>query len=77
MKTIVENGPRADDLQKVKENMLKEFDQNLEQNDWWNETVLYNYYVDGIDYRNQYKAAVEAVTAETIHCYLKDLLSHH
>ena len=54
--------------------MLKEFDQNLEQNDWWNETVLYNYYVDGIDYRNQYKAAVEAVTAETIQATLKQLV---
>lgn len=71
---IVQNGPRADDLQKVKENMLKDFEQNLEQNDWWMDDVLYNYYVDGIDYLNNYKAAVEAVTAETIQSTLKQLV---
>ena len=74
VKTIVENGPRADDLQKVKENMLKDFAENVEKNDWWSDTVLYNYYVDGIDYRNDYKAAVEAVTAETIQATLKRLV---
>ena len=74
VKDIVDNGPRADDLQKVKENMLKAFAENVEKNDWWSDTVLYNYYVDGIDYRNEYKAAVEAITAETIQSTLKRLV---
>jgi len=74
VQTIVEKGPRADDLQKVKEIMLKKFAQNLEQNDWWNNTVLYNYYTDGIDYYNDYKTAVEAVTVVTVQETLKQLV---
>ncbi len=32
---IVANGPRADDLQKVKENMLKKYTEDLAENGWW------------------------------------------
>ena len=71
--TIVENGPLAKDLQKEKESMLKDFEEDLEKNNYWN-TVLSMYYKNGINYITDYKAAVEAVTAETVQATLKKLV---
>ena len=71
--TIVENGPLAKDLQKEKESMLKDFEENLEKNGYW-EDVLTNYYKHGINYVTDYKAAVEAITAETVQATLKKLV---
>ena len=72
--TIVENGPLATDLQKEKESMLKDFEEDLEKNGYWEEDVLYTYYKYGINYVTDYKAAVEAVTAETVQETLKKLV---
>ncbi len=72
VKTIVENGPLAKDLQKEKESMLKDFEEDLEKNGYW-EDVLTTYYKNGINYITEYKAAVEAITAETVQATLKQL----
>ena len=71
--TIVENGPLATDLQKEKESMLKDFEEDLEKNSYWN-TILTMYYKNGINYITDYKAAVEAITAETVQATLKKLI---
>ena len=73
VKTIVENGPLAKDLQKEKESMLKDFEENLEKNGYWTD-VLSVYYKNGINYITDYKAAVEAITAETVQATLKELV---
>ena len=71
--TIVENGPLATDLQKEKESLLKDFEEDLEKNGYWEE-ILTNYYKNGINYITDYKAAVEAITAETVQETLKKLV---
>ena len=71
--TIVENGPLAKDLNKEKEAMLKDFEENLEKNGYWLH-ALDRYYVNGINYIADYKAAVEAITAETVQETLKKLV---
>jgi zinc protease len=58
---IVNNGPRADDLQKVKENLLKKYQEDLKENSWWSGTLV-NYYQDKLNYLSDYKAAVESIT---------------
>jgi zinc protease len=73
VKTIIENGPLAKDLQKEKESMLKDFEENVEKNGYWKE-VLSIYYKNGINYITDYKAAVEAITAETVQETLKKLV---
>ena len=73
VKTIVENGPLAKDLQKEKESMLKDFEEDLEKNGYWTE-LLSVYYKNGINYVTDYKAAVEAITAETVQATLKKLV---
>ena len=72
VKTIIANGPLAKDLQKEKESMLKDFEEDLEKNGYW-EDVLSTYYKNGINYITEYKAAVEAITAETVQATLKKL----
>ena len=72
--TILENGPLATDLQKEKESLLKDFEEDLEKNGYWEE-ILTNYYKNGINYITDYKAAVEAITAETVQATLKKLVA--
>ncbi|MBQ9144167.1 MAG: insulinase family protein, partial [Paludibacteraceae bacterium] len=71
--TIVENGPLAKDLNKEKEAMLKDFEENLEKNGYWLD-ALDSYYLNGINYIADYKDAVEAITAETVQSTLKKLV---
>ena len=72
--TIIENGPLAKDLNKEKESMLKDFQEDLEKNSYW-DTALYMYYMYGINYIADYQAAVENITAETIQSTLKQLVA--
>ena len=73
VQTILDNGPLASDLQKEKESMLKDFQENLEKNTYWR-TALYMHYMYGINEITDYKAAVEAITAETVQQTLKQLV---
>ncbi len=72
--TIIENGPLADDLSKEKASMLKDFQEDLEKNGFWDGTLLSEYYLYDIDYLRDYKAAVNAITAETVQATLKQLV---
>lgn len=72
--TIVENGPLASDLQKERESMLKDLQEDLEHNSWWMNT-LYDYYMWGENQLIDYRQAVESVTAEQIQSLLRDLVA--
>lgn len=72
--TIIANGPLANDLQKEKESMLKDFQEDLEKNSWLR-YALRMYYGHNLDYINAYRPAVEAITAETVQATLKQLVS--
>ena len=74
VQTIIENGPLAKDLQKEKESMLKDFQEDLEKNSYWRQEI-YMYYMYGINNIRDYKAAVEGITAETVQATLKKLVS--
>ena len=73
VKTIAKDGPLATDLQKEKESMLKDYTENLEKNSYW-ETVLYMYYMYGIDHIADYKKEVEALTEQSVQKTLQQLL---
>ena len=70
---IIENGPLATDLDKETESMLKDFQEDLEKNNYW-QYALNIYYTYGIDYISNYKAAVENITAQTVQATLKQLV---
>ena len=73
LQEIIKNGPRSEDLSKVKENLAKQYKQDLEQNDWWM-GALKDYYQDKINYRTDYNAAVEALTSESIQKTVKSIV---
>jgi zinc protease len=74
VQTIIDNGPLASDLQKEKESMLKDYQEDLEKNTFWRRT-LYLYHMYGTNEIRDYKATVEAVTAETIQETLRQLVA--
>jgi len=71
---IIAKGPRTDDFQKVKENMLKKYSEDVAQNSWWS-SALKRYYMDKLDMVTDYKKAVEAMTPESVRATLKNIVS--
>jgi len=71
---IIEKGPLPDDLQKVKENMLKKYSEDIAENGWWS-GALENYYHYKLNLVDDYKASVEALTSEKIQSTLKNIVS--
>lgn len=70
---IVKNGPKPDDLQKVKENMLKKFSEDLETNNWWLTSVT-RLYQDRIDLLKDYRKSVESLSVADIQKTLQRLV---
>lgn len=62
---MVANGPKDEDLQKVKEYMLRSYEESVKQNGYWlgaiNEKVMFDR-----DFVTDYKATVEAITTADI-----------
>lgn len=71
---IIEKGPLPDDLQKVKENMLKKYTEDVAENSWWS-GALESYYQDKLNLVDDYKASVEALTPKLIQTTLKNIVS--
>lgn len=74
IETIINNGPLADDLDKVKKSFLKDYEEDLEKNGYWSSTILPRYYRFGENYITSYQDAVQGITAETIQQTLKQLV---
>jgi zinc protease len=72
-KALVENGPRAEDFQKAKEFLLKKYQENLENNQYWNRAIN-TYYEEGYDGHTGYVEAVNAVTPEDVRQTAKNFL---
>jgi len=71
---IIDKGPLAEDLQKVKENMLKKYTEDLTENGWWQNAVT-TFYKNNINLVYDYKTTVEALTSEKIQTALKNIVS--
>lgn len=64
----------ADKVQKVKDYMLKNHEEELKSNNYWMD-VIDEYVWTNVDLMSGYKAAVQALTPEKIANYLKQLLN--
>ena len=73
IQTILDNGPLADDLQKEKESMLKDYQEDLEQNTFWRQAI-YELYMLNVNTIRDYKPAVEAISAQSVQATLKKLV---
>lgn len=76
LEKLAEKGPEEADLMKTKEYFLKQFKEDMKENNWWQNTVLEEYYFDNINILNGYEASVQKLTAKTIRDYATGLLSH-
>ena len=74
VQTIIDNGPLATDLQKEKESMLKDLQEDMEKNNWWIST-LEIYYKLGVNRATEYKPVVEGITAESVQETLRKLVN--
>ena len=74
VQTIIDNGPLATDLQKEKESMLKDLQEDMEKNNWWIST-LEIYYKLGVNRATEYKPVVEGITSETVQETLRKLVN--
>lgn len=72
--SILVNGPLSSDLQKEKESMLKDYQENIEKNSWWSEAALPEYYLNGNNLIENYESAVQAITEETVQNTLRELV---
>ena len=63
----------ADQLQKVKEYMLKQIDVDAKKNSYWVSTIT-TFKEHGLDVHTDYKKAVEALTVDNLRDFLNQLL---
>ena len=76
IKSLAVNGPKAEDLNKVKLNMMKQYHENLTENSWWMRTIS-SYYRDGLNYCTDYEKAVENIDSESIKAITKSILDQN
>ena len=67
---FIAKGPKADDLAKVKEYMLKSYQQNQKENSYWM-GVLNEYYWNHIDVNTNYEKEVNQITAKNLKTFAK------
>lgn len=72
LKTAMEN-PNVEDLQKVKEILLKQADVSVKQNGYWM-GVISQYLTYGMDTHTDYKKTVSAVDANAVKNFLKNVV---
>lgn len=71
---IANNGPKAEDLQKVKEYMIKKHQEDVNQNNYWS-SILINYYFYNEDNNTDYQSIVNSMTQQDIQKLTQQLLS--
>lgn len=74
LKSVADNGPRAADFSKVKEYMLKQYNENLKENSYWL-NVLDTKYFYGEDTHSHYLNTLNAITADDVKDFAEKFLS--
>ena len=71
-KSIAENGPRPQDLQKVKEFMQKQYNDNLIENSYWL-GVMEEKIITGLDIHTNYLTVLNNIDEKSIKQFAIDL----
>lgn len=74
LRLMAENGPTEEQLQKVKEYELKNYDRAILTNGWW-EYVRYHELHDGVDFEKNYVRNVNELKTSDIRDFCKALLA--
>ena len=60
-------------MQKVKENMLKNYKENQRENRWWL-NLMVSLYRDGETLFDNYEKSIESITPESVRTTLKEII---
>ncbi len=74
LKEIAEKGPRVEDFNKVKEYMLKQYNENLKENSYWR-NILDTKYFYGEDNHSNYLTILNTITTDDVKNFVKEFLS--
>ena len=69
----VEEGPRQQDLDKVRDYMLKKHVENQKENSYWS-GLMYNYALTGFDGDKNYEKTLNSITTDDLKKFAKSLL---
>lgn len=72
VETLATNGPSENNLNKVKEYMLKEYADNLKENSFWS-TAISSYVEYGIDIFTEQEALINSISIQDIRDFANDL----
>ena len=73
---FVDQGPSAENLNKVKEFMLKKYKENAKENSYW-VNILGEYFWEGTDMNTGYTNTVNSITAKDLQEFTKALLEQN
>ena len=73
LRKIAEQGPKTEDVEKVREYLLKEWKKQIEQNSKWL-SMLQSYYNEGLDYMSDYENIVKGMTYDDIKALAKKIV---
>jgi zinc protease len=75
LEDLAVNGPREQDVLKVKENLLKKYAENLEENSYW-QGIFSQYTLFGINEIKDYTALVDKISVESVKKFAKHFLDN-
>ena len=73
VKKMAAEGPTAEQMQKVRDYMVKQYNDNQKENSYWISS-LQEYYYTGIDFYADYLSIVKSVTAADVNAFATDLI---
>ena len=73
VKKMAAEGPTAEQMQKVRDYMVKQYNDNQKENSYWISS-LDEYYYTGIDFNADYLSIVNSVTAADVKAFATDLI---
>ncbi len=71
---IVANGPKAEDIEKTREFLLKQWKNSLEQNAGWMNNISRKW-GSGLDYLAEYEQTVQSMTYDDIQAFAKQIVA--
>jgi len=74
LQKIVENGVLPEDFHNASTNMKLQFEQQQRENGYWN-SVLQNFYFNGIDTRTNWQKTYDAIDARAIQNFARKILA--
>ena len=75
IRQLAADGPKAENLQKVKEYLLKKYQQDQKENSYWM-GQLYHFYWTGVDGVTDYVQTVNAISAQDLREFARTFFGH-